>query len=869
MWAQIAMRKTVALETFSFRELRPTDEESERLLHRIVTSVAPNALAKWGYEKMLRACGRRPIIALFIAREIENRFEEGLLSEDELTAAGGGELSAWLRKRLAQDELAIEQPKSLWKASEPSNEMVAACGALVTTPNPSQIVVDAAAAVLRNLGSDTEAGFVARRLTEMGWLEQQGPWLTTPHDVVTDEVLDQVSRDGGLIRLGAFEALLSLWSCEPAAIGRLARALQRWIGAMPDEQAAAENAKIASAKWLRSHASEIGLLLATGDSDRTGFALGAILKWPHWSETAADCWEDLVAPWITANRQTREARHVYYMGLHRQSLASRLVAPALVWVQAWFNERGASYVLSPLLERAVVQGEELRTAVRCALAWLAQYSLEKEARYVINPLLEKDELQDEELKASVRCALAWLTQHQLEKNAQFVLRPLLERNELQGDELRAAVGCTLAWLTQHQLEKNAQFVLRSLLERNELQGDELRATVGCTLAWLAQYPLERDAQFVLRPLLERDELQDEEIRASVGCALAWLVQYPLEKNAQFVLRPLLERDELQGDELRAAVGCTLAWLGQYPLEKDAQFVLKPLLERDELQDEEMKASVKCALAWLVQYQLEKNAQFVLRPLLERDGLRSDELRPAVGCAFGWLAQYPLERDAQFVLRPLLGRVKLEEAELRIAVGYALAWLARYPADLNAGYVIAPLLTKGKTLKKAEIVDVIKHAFKWLAKHSSERDAGFVLSPLLGQAELKGIALQITIRRTLEWLGKQPRGEDSKPVFGAFTRILRRNDTPDADWLVAAKIASDWLATKGGSTTDNATIVNSLLKRPAILPYTTLQAAVDTKLDHWLSICAVGKRGPTVDIINAVEHLAPEDPLAKKVRAALG
>lgn len=209
MWAQVAARDGAALETFSFRELRPTDEENERLFQRIIRSVAPNALARWGHQELRRVCGVRPIIALFIAREIEDRLENGLLSHNELETMSGGDLSAWLRRRLAQDELTIQEPTSVWEASAPSNAMVAACAALVAARNPEQMVIDAAAAVLRTLGSSTEANFVVRRLVEMGWLELHGTWLETPHDVVTDDVLDQVSRDGSSIRLGSFEALLS------------------------------------------------------------------------------------------------------------------------------------------------------------------------------------------------------------------------------------------------------------------------------------------------------------------------------------------------------------------------------------------------------------------------------------------------------------------------------------------------------------------------------------------------------------------------------------------------------------------------------------------------------------------------------------
>lgn len=125
---------------------------------------------------------------------------------------------------------------------------------------------------------------------------------------------------------------------------------------------------------------------------------------------------------------------------------------------------------------------------------------------------------------------------------------------------------------------------------------------------------------------------------------------------------------------------------------------------------------------------------------------------------------------------------------------------------------------------------------------------------------------MTLSGAQSWLEKHLSERSSYLVLH---RILRRKDIPDEDWLVVAKLALDCLAAPPKSPTERANVVNSLLRRPAILPYAMLQAAVEAKLENWLSVCAMGKKGDDVDVLNAVAHLPVGDPLARKVRATLG
>jgi hypothetical protein len=696
MWARPEARKAEALETFSFRELRPTEEENERLLRSITSSVAPNALAKWGHQELRRVCGRRPIIALLIAREIEDRLGKGLLDHDALEPMAGGDLSAWLRRRLAQDQLTIKQPESVWQQGAPSNEMAAACGALVTAPNNSPIIADAAAAVLRSLGSRSDAGFVVGRLAEMGWLEWHGPWLTTPHDAVADEVLDQVVRDGDLIRTGSLEAVFSLWSCEAPAIGRIATAFQRWTGGLPEGHPAIAMVNAASANWLRSHAGAVGNLLAAGDPDRTGFALGAILRCPAWSAVATDCWHELLSPWIAVNGRLREARHFYYVGLHDDSLATRLLAPALAWLVEFRLEKEAGFVLPPLLGRAELQGEQLKEAISFALVWVAKFPLEIDAR--------------------------------------FVLAALLGRAELQGQQLEAVTGYALVWLAKYPLEKEARFVLKSLLGRVELQDKQLEMVIGRALAWLAKYPLEKEAGFVLAPLLGRVELQEKQLEAAIGYALGWLAHYPAEKEAGFVLASLLERRELKGTELDSAVDRALDWLPSYLDTEAAEFVLKRLLPHSPLPEDKIGTLKKAAIDMLrprVRDEKDEGVSYLLRPWLHCRVPHPDLDREIISLGCEWLRADPTREGADYVFNRILRRRDASDADWLFAAQVACDWLrASKRGFKDEDYAVNSLLTRPDVLPYSLLSSTIRVGLGLLPAMPNQESRKYLHSHLL-------------------------------------------------------------------------------------------------------------------------------------------
>ena len=591
MWAESALRNPTALEVYSFLELKTVGGQWERLLRRIIQTVAPRALEKWGVTELLRVCGGRPIIVLLIAREIERRLADGTLEGGELQAARGGDLSVWLRKRLAGDELTIPEPASFWEPSAPPDPMVAACAALVAAPNRRETLVAAADAALQSIESRTNAEFVIRQLTKMGWLEPTTSRFATPHDVVADEVFDQTVRDVDQIRERVLTAVLSLWVCDHGAIGRLATALRRWIGAASPRPAAVEKAESFLAEWLQTHAKPIGALLAAGHPDVTGFALGSILKgWP-WSEAAVQCWDELTAPWLVANQRRPEARHVLYSGLNEESVALRMVPHAIVWLDAHSSEDVASYVLQPLLGRSDLAKEQAETAIGRALAWLAQFPLEKEAPFVLHPLLGRSDLAKEQAETAIERALAWLAQFPLEKEAGFILPPLLGRRDLTDSADNSAISLALSWLPGFLDEQDAEFALKHVLRRRGLPVDrigDLKRRAIAQLRRRVRNPNDEGVSFLLRPWLRCQVRHPELDREIISLAGEWLRADPGRTGADFVFNRILRQKDTPDTEWLLAAQSAADWLriqGRSHGEED--FAINSLLTRGYLQPREL------------------------------------------------------------------------------------------------------------------------------------------------------------------------------------------------------------------------------------------------------------------------------------------
>ena len=397
---------------FARVELNPAETQRHQISVRVQQQVAPMASAILGAARVQILCGERPIIAMFIARELERRAQEGTLDEPSLAGLRAGELSGWLRRRLAEDRL-LAPDSGAFLPPTPEPSVVAAATALAVAPLPLNVMTAAVALTLEAAEPTgrVQADRVIRMLLALGWLEQRDHDLAAAHDVVADEVLEQAlwEQPGDGVRTLVFDQVLSAPLQFARCLGRLAVTLSRLLGPTPSSQAFKGALQAAAVAWLATHAEALGRALAEGDPDEVSFALGAALSGPPWSDACVEQWDALVAPWLTRHGGLWEARHLFYRGLKflPANSAGELTGVAFGWLGIHIQQRDANFVLGPLLAREDL-GPHAPTAIARAMAWLESHGKALEAQFVFNPLLAREDL-GEHAPTAIARAMAWLS----------------------------------------------------------------------------------------------------------------------------------------------------------------------------------------------------------------------------------------------------------------------------------------------------------------------------------------------------------------------------------------------------------------------------------------------------------------------------
>ena len=753
-----------------------------RIATHFQETIAPRASIILGAERVRQICGRRPIIGMFIARELERYASEDSLDEKVVSRLRQGDLQGWMRRRFQEDGLLPQETHPLLPAS-PDRVMLATAAGFAAAPlsRPEMFgLISATLAATKMEDPAATAGPLITSLERSGWLEQSGYVLTTPHDVVSDELLELTlcDRDLGTVRVGVVDKILVGVSGKAARFGRFSVALDRVMGQKDFPEQMLEGIKEGVSRWVALHATEMGQTFTTVDADEVSYALGAVLTGSAWNEAALKEWDSLIAPWLALNARSGEARHLLYRGLKAlpEGAAASLAEQAMHWLEGHGLSLEASYIIDPLLSRSDL-GSDAGVAVKAALAWLEKHETDAVAQFVLPPLLSRSDL-GSDAGVAVKAALAWLEKHETDAVAQFVLNPLLSRSDL-GSDAGVAVKAALAWLEKHETDAVAQFVLPPL-SLPLRPGLRRGVAVKAALAWLEKHETDAVAQFVLNPLLSRSDLGTD-AGVAVKAALDWLEKHGTDPDAGFVLPPLLGRADL-GDHAQPALKAAMDWLQKHETDAVAQFVLNPLLSRSDL-GTDAGVAVKAALDWLEKHGTDPDAGFVLPPLLGRADL-GDHAQPALKAAMDWLQKHETDAVAQFVLNPLLSRSDLG-TDAGVAVKAALDWLEKHGTDPDAGFVLPPLLGR------ADLGDhpqpALKAAMDWLQKHETDAVAQFVLNPLLSRSDL-GTDAGVAVKAALDWLEKH--GTDPDAGF-VLLPLLGRADLGDHA-QPALKAAMDWL-----------------------------------------------------------------------------
>ncbi|MFF8730812.1 trypsin-like peptidase domain-containing protein [Streptomyces sp. NPDC015171] len=742
---------------------------AERGLHRL----APTAVAELGLEHMRRLCGRRPILTLLIASEVERRVRRGLGTPDIAGMREGGELAKWLHARLHEDALTVPAPRSPLDGVHASDDLVAAAAAAVACPQPEPEVRTAARAALTGTPSGADrADTVIDALLGLGWLEGGSGHLEVAHDIVCDQLTDSVIRpDGTRVDRTRTHDLLSGCFTEARTIGRYTTNLARLLNDLAPRQRDAE-VGAALADWFAQNATTIGEVMQR-DPDVGGYALGAICSGPPWAVPLVEHWHEIVDPWLDEYGDTVNARHVLRRGLKHlpADAAQRLVPTAVRWLELHNRRREGSFVLDILLERDGLGTAYLADVLQSTVTWLAGNSSLAEASHLFARMLVRRDLTRHQEDRITAAAIRWLDHHRGRREATYVLAPLLEHPALRLNA-RKAVRAAESWLEEHGTGPDACHVIAKLLSRDDLTPDLRTTTFRHAGEWLGTHGLPQEASHVISKMLTRGDLDDGELREAVRTGIAWTKAQPIESNWTYVLEAVLKRHDLTEEERGAAVLLADAWLAEHAEDPAADFFVRTVLERPDLRAEETRRMVAYADLWLREHLLEPKADRIVNFLLTDGRLTADERRMATRYAEQRLAGRPHDEENSFALSALLGQQHDRNgAETAGHVSAALDWLDAHGTAPSASHVLRVLLER-QQLTADVVTRTAATALAWLDRHPSDTGTSFVLSALLSRNDLPAESAPAALSRAVEWLARNDREQSAGGVL--FTLVLRRD-----------------------------------------------------------------------------------------------
>ena len=524
---------------FAAVRLEPSLERRRAVVAAIEARLCPRALSALGEARVRELCGSRPIIAMFVARELEALVTAGLPAGGLDNAPRPGDLVGWLSRRLADAELLHRPAGSRWDASAPQPGLCAAVAVLAAAPLWEIELTQVAAATLAAAGGDpAQAQRCVDLLRRSGWLEgSEGTHqLRTPHDIVADETLTRLLA----VEIAALPWLLAAAS-QGRPLGRFALALGRLSG-----HRLLDAGGIAAAKgWLEAEADRLGSALTNIPPDLAAYALGAVFDCPYWAESATARWADLVTPWLRTFGSDACARHLLHRGLGMRGGPADLGDASLAWLSLHGAADVASFVLSPLLAwDAGRLGDDQNAARDFAIKWLASpHGTSEAAGYVLPPLLAWDAARlGDDQNATRDFAIKWLDAHRTTEAGQFVLDPLLawEADRL-GKDASKVIALALSWLTAFHASDKADFVLAGLVNRPGLDATARGQCADWALAWLDRHLKDAEATHLLRALLQASNWYSTQVDAPRVIILAgrWLDHHRQHAERPFVMARLL------------------------------------------------------------------------------------------------------------------------------------------------------------------------------------------------------------------------------------------------------------------------------------------------------------------------------------------
>ncbi len=722
---------------FDIRPMVVEDAQRDAILRSMVTTVAPRACARHGLDHLLEATGQRPIIALFIAREIEHCETQDNRPSDVaalLTRArrDGPNLGGWLERRLKADDLlpTLNPKRSQLRRSEDPDPAIIAAGAVLAALPLARIKLPkiATVALARADRRDVEEGDaegaadIVDTLFAMGWVEGDGNYALAAHDVVTDEIVEKcLYFDSRRPRVAVLAALLSPGLEDVRVLGRCATTFARAFGLLEEDRRAGLESALSD--WLHQHSGAFQRALVSDKPDTVGYALGAMLESPLAAGLFAN-WQPLIAPWLAFADTIHEARHLLARAIQRGPEGHFSMFRDSVW--RWIDSNGATpaatHLIAPLLRRNDLDQNDHLKIIAAALRWLDKHPTDLDAQFVLSPLLGRVDLAAKQSAEACARAFDWLEERGQRAEARFVLHSLLGRSDLTPEQSAEACARAFGWLKEHGQPADARFVLSPLLGRVDLTPKQSEAVCTRALGWLDKHEQRADAQFVLAPLLGRADLTPEQSEAACTRAFGWLKEHGQRADAQFVLAPLLGRKDL-GARGKDAIEIGLAWLQAHPTSVEATFVLPPLLGRQDL-DHQAAPALRAAHHWLGHSDnaLTVDASHIIKQQLRLSRSLDDVQRDrCVDCGFAWIMRHWRHSEADFLINRFLRGPLLSPERWRSVAARALTGLRGEFVVAGASTAKA-LLTRPDEFRRKRTIHWLFAYYLAAANHPSEMDS---------------------------------------------------------------------------------------------------------------------------------------------------
>ncbi|MEU5643847.1 serine protease [Streptomyces milbemycinicus] len=769
---------------FEWQDMCQDDDYERAVTDRILTSVAPSAVAEFGQVAVAALCGgRRPAVALMRAQAIESGARDGATLR-ELSTVGSDDLSFWARQRTDEDFPGSSGSGGPGSGSsgtggpgrvdlaQPRTALLAAAVAAVACAQDRAAVQEAVRYFLdhhEGPKSATGAEGVVGGLVRLGWLLSSDGELDVVHDTVADEFLHKACfPDGPWFQGDTARELFSAALVSTRTLRLAAGHVRRWAADLGAE--AQTDVRLVCEDWLDSHALALGERLS-GPAEREtgGTALLTLLAGAPWQSGAMAAWDRLVEPWLrTAGQESPPlVRNLFANAVRNTSDAvpERLAAAALDWLRHHRDQAEARGVVEALARATGLPDEQRAAAVHEAVEWLAIHGVGPRNRPVFVALLDRDDLTADVMERVLDLGLTGIRRYLPVAATVHLLRTVLYRTDLPRDRLDRAVRLGHLWLASHKGKPEASFVLRPLLTRPETDAPWHAGTIGHALAWLKVQDTSREASFVVGHVLAHPHLAAGDVERAVGHAARWLVAHGTTADASFVLRPLLSRDDPERIWTAEATAAAVMWLEHHATREDADYVLRSLLDHPALPPALTRPVVERTFAWLTAHHRAEAARSVLPGLLALPGPHGPD---ACAVALGWLEVHHTTPEACYVLDRVLDHPALDGQRAEDAIGYALAWLAGHGTGDAASFVFRRLLVRDD-LSADVTAAAVGAALTWLEPRHTDEEARFVLGNLLRHP---GHDRAITF--AFAWLRANGTADHAVYVLG---RLLSHPDAP--------------------------------------------------------------------------------------------